>query len=155
MTPTPTILRTCLLALCLVAATGCIIDGGGGGETEQDRLDNALTQWNEAAISDYVYTYRKLCFCAEEDNHTMTLEVNRGVVVRAFDEVDRLTRDPRNFDSVNDLFDLIQNLIDQQPDELTITYDPDLGYPTYISFDVYNTADEELTIETSDLVALE
>jgi len=49
------------------------------------------------------------------------------------------------------LFALIRKAIDDGADRLEVTYDAQLGYPTFINIDyVVNAADDELQVRTSE-----
>ncbi len=55
------------------------------------------------------------------------------------------------FYTVQGLFDVVQDAIDSGADEVSVTYDPDLHYPTEINIDLIDVIDEELLVVASDL----
>ena len=55
--------------------------------------------------------------------------------------------------TIDGYFDFIRETRKQNPDEEKITYDTNLGYPTYIFFDIsYQMADEEIRYTISELI---
>jgi hypothetical protein len=55
--------------------------------------------------------------------------------------------------TIDGYFDFIRETRKQNPDEEEITYDTNLGYPTYIFFDIsYQMADEEIRYTISELI---
>ncbi len=56
------------------------------------------------------------------------------------------------FYTVQGLFDVVQDAIDSGADEVSVTYDPDLHYPTEINIDrIKGAIDDELRVFASDL----
>lgn len=56
----------------------------------------------------------------------------------------------QHYDTVEKLFDAIQDAIKRDADEVTVTYDPALGYPSNISIDFEEMAiDDEITFVVS------
>ena len=61
-----------------------------------------------------------------------------------------------SFRTIDGFFDYIRETLNQNPEIKTITYDSNMGYPTYIYFDISSMiADEEIGYTISDLVLSE
>jgi hypothetical protein len=108
----------------LLALLACLPD------TRLDALDEATARWDGAALAHYRYTLTWACFCPESEIAVDT-EVDDGEVV-AWTPAEDVggTYTPR---TVDDLFDVIRDAIDADPDGFDVTYDPDLGYSTSTS----------------------
>ena len=127
---------------------------GTGFEDEQEVLDEATAAWQENGISHYQFVLETGCFCPPEVTAPGLVEVNRGAIVSVVDPDTGIGLDPANYRSVTDLFDVVQNAIDQEVFQLTAAYDP-LGYPAQIFVDpVEFLADDTTAYMASDLVDL-
>ncbi len=120
-------------------------------ELEQNRA-----KWLGAGIdSGYLLQYRNLCFCPEEITRQVTLQVKQNWI-QSFQYSDNGEPVPveyyRSYNTVLDLFSLVEDAIANGVVGLVVEYDADWGYPTKIFID-QNTclADEELLIETGGL----
>ncbi len=133
-----------------MVAFGCS-DGFG---PERDELERARARWEAAALRDYRYEYRRLCFCPPLRG---IVEVRDGEVVAAVDPetgeaVPEEELEP--FPTVDELFGTLAQWISRDPHTMEVAYDPDLGYPRSAFFDFeFNVADEEQGFEASGLVA--
>jgi len=116
-----------------------------------------MTGW-----TDYVYEYRKDCFCLPASRQPMTVTVRDGSVTEVayaagadegFTPGDAVPGDVKGtIPTVDGLFDEIQDGIDRPADEIEVTYDADSGMPTTIFIDyVARAADEELRITAGNL----
>jgi len=125
-----------LLLAALLAACGPTSPTPNDGQRKALRDAQAL--WASRRLTDYSYTYRRLCFCP------VTAPVR--VTVRGGSPVE--AGRPR----IEDLFREIESALDRAAHEVEATYDPTFGYPTryYIDLDA-RTVDEEQTVEASDL----
>jgi len=140
-----------------IAAAGCgILDSDG--EERQRELDTARVRWSAAELSDYHYVVRQLCFCGF-GGVRIDVEVRGGVVVGATmvdgGEVIDIEQQPWAAPSIDDLFDRIQGILDQDPHQFSADYDPTLGYPVTVSADpIENAVDEEWGVEVSGVESL-
>ncbi len=135
-------------ALALSAACG-LVTGTGDGDDEE-ALRNAQIRWNAARVQDYTVVVQHLCFCGYV--RPVRVTVRSGAVVSS---VDAQTGEPvPSYATVRDiagLFALIRKAIDDGADRLEVTYDAQLGYPTFINIDyVVNAVDDELQVKTSE-----
>jgi Family of unknown function (DUF6174) len=144
-------------AALVSAAVGCGIVDSDGGEWQRE-LDSARTRWKAAQLTDYRYDVRQLCFCGF-GGVLIEVEVRGGEVVGATavesGEVIDIDQQPWAAPSVDDLFDRIQQIIENDPYEFSASYHPTMGYPLSVSADpVENTIDEEWGVEASGVEAL-
>jgi hypothetical protein len=125
----------------------------------QTRLDEARSQWTEAGITSYDFTFSRGCFCPVEYVGPYQATVIDGVVTAAtYEGVDLLEIEVLQTSSyservltVDEVFAEIARAV-QDADSLEVTYHPDLGYPTSASIDwELQMADEEVFYTLSDL----
>jgi hypothetical protein len=124
-------------------------------EESQSRLNSSRELWESSGLSSYEIEYRRICFCPPDITSPVLLVVRNGIIdSRTYAEtgepVGEAVRDL--FPEVSGMFDIVQDAIDQQASQVTVTYDSQLGYPVNIRID-YNTmmADEELEFAISSL----
>jgi hypothetical protein len=143
-----------LLAVCSIPlAAAC------GSDSEVDRrldgLAAARSVWIAAAPATYEFTYSRLCFCLVE--FPARVQVDAGVVTRVVDlQSSETLSAERNagFPTVEELFIELDDLIRLEPFRLEVQYDPELGYPSFVSVDIEErVVDEEFSYTVEDLAA--
>jgi len=109
-------------------------------------LNRNRALWSEAAISNYQYTYRRSCFCPEQED--VVVLVADGAVSEAFYSLSGtyLTDEELAYIyTIDELFDIIQEAITAHVTYLYTTYHSELGYPENIYIDRSSQiADEEM-----------
>jgi hypothetical protein len=112
----------------------------------QDALDAARDLWAQQGGDDYDMTFNWQCFCIVDFVQRVDLEVRGdaiegGVVTDSGDPVS--TDMLAEYQTVDALFDLIQDAIDRDAAEIRVTY-AGAGYPdeVWIDYD-HQIADEE------------
>lgn len=150
------IARCALVLLAAAAAAACGVTGPSGRHAgEQARLDQARAQWRAQALSDYAFVFSRGCFCVTEYREPTTVTVRGGAVVSAVSVAGGVARDPASYPTVEGLFDLVQNAIDEDADQIRTEYDPARGYLVAGYFDISERiADEELSVEARSLAPL-
>lgn len=145
-------LGTALLALL---GLGCGTTGPSDPlEDERERLQQARAQWRSLGIADYRFTFQRSCFCAPSLREPALVNVLRGDIV-SVEDMAGAPQDPDLYYTVEQLFEVIEDAIDQGAARLSVTYDPGLGYPTSAFIDRSEMiADEELGFEASRLEQL-
>lgn len=139
-------------ALALSVACGLVT---GTDDNNNDKaLRTAQVRWNNAGVEDYTVVVQHLCFCGYV--RPVRITVRSGAVVSS---VDAETGEPvPTYATVRDitaLFTLIRKAIDDGADRLEVTYDAQLGYPTFINIDyIKNAVDDELQVRTSEFQQL-
>jgi len=125
-----------VLALSLLALTSaCAMDDHGLGAAHQ--------RWT-------------LCFCPTEMTDAIRLTVAAGQITDAVYVDSQQAVAPvyrQNLLTIDGLFDKIQNALDRNAEQLDVTYDPVMGYPTSIAIDYRKqTSDDEISYTVKDLV---
>lgn len=113
--------------------------------------------WDAAGIGSYTFTVMRGCFCPQEYIGPFTVTVVDGApvaVVRGRKEIpvddETLGELPL---TVEQLFTYIDE-VGAQADDVSVSYDADLGFPSRISVDLYaNAVDDEMQIAVSDFRA--
>ena len=138
-------------ALALSAACGLVT---GTSDDDEDELREAQTRWSSGRVQDYTVVVQHLCFCGYV--RPVRITVRSGAIVSS---VDAETGEPvPTYATVRDvpgLFTLIRKAIDEGADRLEVTYNSQLGYPTFINIDyIVNAVDDELQVKTSEFAQL-
>lgn len=171
--------RRCALLLLglLVLLAGCGADAAGeqrgDGPQQPDPLpgddamraqrraewEQAHQQWIAQGITHYRFTISTLCLCGNRADPPITVEVRDGQPIAGV----RATTGKRidvtafgNSATIEQLFTVVDEVIDQYPDELTVTYDPRFGYPASVGIDrEKRAADDEVyyTVEAFEVLA--
>ncbi len=142
-----------LLELAVLAGmAGACSDPASG---QQRELDLNRDRWRSENITEYTYTLQITCFCPPEITQPVLVRVSEDSILSV---VDAASGEPvegsliGNFYTVDDLFDVVQDAIDGEAHQLSVTYDPHLGYPISIVIDYDELAvDEELALTASEL----
>ncbi len=113
-------------------------------------LDSHLTFWQQARLSDYTFEYNVLCTCSDNFGQPVKVSVTNGevqsVVYAESGDPPVVVGSPR-YHTMNSLFDMIQEAIDNEADRLIVSYDSELGYPTNVEIDyMSNSIDAEYII---------
>ena len=122
----------------------------------QVELDRHRTLWEQTRSSDYTYEYNVLCFCPDSFGQAVKVTVTNGeiesVVYVVSGEYGKsgdppvVVGSPR-YHSIESLFDLVQDAITNEVDQLTVSYDSKFGYPTNVELDYSsNSIDDEYTL---------
>ena len=108
--------------------------------------------WNEKNITNYSFTLRINCYCTPERNgpHRIKVVNNKIVTVNGQSYNPEITG---TLPTVSELFEIIKLKLSQKPFQESITYDPTLGHPTSVYFDMdERIADEEVGYIIENLV---
>ena len=112
-------------------------------------------KWGAHEITNYEIEMQKICFCPPDAVRLMIFEITDNEInsVRYVDSDDRV--DPNFYDSyntLNGLFELAEQALEHNPEEISIIYDDEYSYIKQISIDYkYEVADDEVTIITSSM----
>jgi hypothetical protein len=128
--------------------------------TEVERnLDQVETQWQAQDLSDYRFQFRWQCFCPEDYRELVWITVRGGEItsVETVDpDSDVTPLDNSEYRTVDGLFDLIRDGIEEEAYEIRVEYDDAKGYPAslYIDYEA-NIVDEERGFSVSSLEELQ
>lgn len=117
--------------------------------TPQEDLDNARSKW-PSDLEDYDFVYQRICFCPEEYVLPKYVRVReKRVETVTFNKTREVFKDMRP-ETVEELFDDIQEAINRPSDLISVNYDYTFGFPTsiYILHDE-RIPDAEINIKIS------
>ncbi len=149
-------LLPCLISLVWI---GCGEDEDGGLDpktTVQSKLTGNRNKWQSKEIRDYEFTFQWNCFCTEEFVAAVNVSIRDGTIDTIVSVEDGISVNQSRFKdyrSVDELFNFIQEAIDQKAHEISVTYDSEFGYPKegYIDYEEF-TIDEEKGFRVGDFV---
>jgi hypothetical protein len=122
--------------------------------TDQRELDEARERWNQNEPTHYRYVHDEWAF--SDSVGPVRIEVLDGEVVSA---VIVETGEPAPADrelTIEDLFDMVQDEIDGDPDDITVDYDDELGFPENVDVDpIENAIDDEHGFSAEEFETLE
>ncbi len=129
--------KKALLAL-LPFLTGCVIFSGS--KDLQTEVDENRALWDGAAIADYSMRFQRLCVICPIDFLIPVRITVRGDTIDTVTDLDSgapvtgITAG--TFLTIDELFLIIQDAIDQNASEIDVKYDAVLGYPTDVDIDL-------------------
>ena len=119
----------------------------------QAELDRNRAIWEASRAADYSYVLTPICFCPQDLLDPVRISVLGGVVASVVytESGDAPDHDGYGrYVTIDDLFDTIQEAIDRRAAQITVTYDPEVGYPTDTRLDYdARMADEEYRFTAS------
>jgi hypothetical protein len=120
---------------------------------EEDALEDARESWEENAPAHYRFVHDEWAFAPSDG--PVEIEVQDGEVVSALIiETDQPAPASREL-TIEDLFDVIEGELDDEPDAIEIRYDAELGYPESVDVDpLQNAMDDEhgFTVEHFEIL---
>ena len=120
----------------------------------QFELDEGRDRWIENAPSHYRYVQDEWAFA--DSVGPVRIEVLDGEIVSAVVvETDEPAPNERAL-TIEDLFDMVQDEIDEDPHDLDVVYDDDLGFPVTVDVDpIKNAIDDEHGFSAAQFEILE
>lgn len=119
-----------------------------------NELQQNQQSWAAQKIAKYRYTLQISCFCLPEVTQPVVIEVRNGKRTSITAAQSGLPVDAKYFkkyDTIPKLFNVIKTAIQDKADNISVTYNPTLGYPTSISIDPEQlAADEEIWLTISN-----
>jgi len=112
-------------------------------------------KWNSHDISSYEIEMQKICYCVPEVVRMMVFEVdsNKVKTVRYADTGEIV--DPQHygeFNTIEGMFNFIEQALEKNPADLSIAYDEKYGYIKEVNVDFKeNIADDEISIIASNM----
>ncbi len=112
-------------------------------------------RWADSGLSTYQYTYQRTCFCVRDWTRPVVIDVANDRIARIVYADDEAPVGPtywKSYQTVDELFALIDSALVRDAAQVTVQFDEALGYPSqlYIDEDL-GIADEELGITASDV----
>jgi len=140
--------------LLLLATAGCSITATTGRIGEELELARNRQRWASAGLHDYEFDFQRLCFCTTEATDAVHIVVRGDVVtsvVRSRDGQPASTR-VAAWPRVDELFDDVQQRLDQRAERVDVRYDPTYGYPRSVVVDIMRqAADDEYSLTADNL----
>ena len=119
----------------------------------QAELDKHRVLWEANRAEDYSFVLTPICHCPQDVLDPVTIHVTNGVVASVTYVASGEAPEHDGFGryvTIDALFDKIQGGIDDMAPEVTVTYDPETGYPTDANIDYDSRmADEEYRFTAS------
>lgn len=127
--------------LLLATLAGCEL--GDDDSFQRQKLGEARTLWDRKDVASYSYILELECFCAPASELEPVLVTVRNGTVESLqywdeDPADRTPASAATFgpyDTVEELFALVEDAIDRDADLLQVGYDPEYGFPEVINVD--------------------
>ena len=144
-------LATALLALTLVGCTDVL-------GPEQDALAAARARWALTNADNYMFEFRRSCFCAPDFVRPVRIEILDGIVSSAVyvDTEEPISLPLTSVPTIDDLFEEIQDAMDRLAFSVIADYDANMGYPTSVSIDhIENAIDDEMAFSVSSFQLLD
>ncbi len=125
-------------------------------------LDRNRQIWQDSGVAHYRFSLNVGCFCVFRDKMPLIVEVQNGEIISMTypDGTLAALTDP-NYEifsqhaTIERLFTELESGQSGGADEVTVTYDSTLGFPSEIFFDfIKAAADDELTLSVSDFQVL-
>ena len=152
VTATRALLGALLLSVTLPACTTSPDDPG-------DDLFANRRQWQSQRIADYQIQFRLSCFCIVDVTQPVVLQVRNNAIVSVTRVSDGAAVPAPQWEgryyTVDQMFALIADAKAKGADQVNVSYDPQLRYPTSVTIDQsVRIADEERYFEMSGLTPL-
>lgn len=144
-------LRSAWLLAALIAAGS----PGRALALDQLELDANRALWDLQGISNYDFLMQTICFCLPEVTRPGVVSVRSGAITSVIDAETSEERDPGSFLTVDGLFDVLQEALDQEADWILAEFDGASGYPHSIDVDYsLGASDDELSYRARGLVVV-
>ena len=146
----------CMVLLCAILALlhGCILKDDRLADI-QSKLDQNQRKWTSAMVSNYQFNFRWECYCSPEYVAPVKISVRENRIDDAVfveDEVPVAVEGLERYRTIEGLFDLLQEGIDENAHTISAHYHSELGYPVKASIDYEeDSVDEELGFEIDSL----
>ncbi len=140
-----------LLLPALLLAACSLLDGGGN--TIVSDLERHRRQWQRQGFDTYEYDLTVGCFCVFRGPAHVTVRADTVFSVIAV--ATGAPVDPNfrfAYQTIDDLFDVIEEARKRPADRLEVTYDETLGFPSFLYIDYdFGLADEEISYEAANV----
>lgn len=141
-----------ILFLLVLVLAGCT--AGKGSE-----LSSNQAKWEAVDIKHYRFQLGVGCFCPVGDRMPVTVEVKDGEVVsivdvngEVFPESDPMYDFIVRYATIDRIFAELESEEVQDADQVSVTYDPEYGFPSQVTIDYMElAADDELYLSVEGL----
>jgi hypothetical protein len=143
----------CLSFSSLLAACSLLT-----GPSDSDRLEDARARWDQVGPVSYDYDVRWVCFCGGPVGRWIVVSVRNSLVIQARYVDTGLDVEPEFFSAIPTipgLFDQVASIIEGDPYQFDVQYDPGDGHPTMLTVDrIHNAVDDEYSFQSRNLQAI-
>ncbi len=112
-------------------------------------------KWQAHEIGEYQIEMQKICYCIPEVVRMMVFEVEGDEIASVRYADDGETVDPQHygqFNTVESMFTFVEQALEKNPADISISYDEQYGYIKELSIDFKeNIADDEISIIASNM----
>lgn len=137
-------------ALMLAALAGCGLNDDDS--FQRDKLTAARARWESKNVNSYSYILELQCFCAPStDLRPVLVTVENGTVASLqYYHQNPAQRTPASstifgpYDTVEELFELVDDAIEQDADVLQVGYDAEYGFPNAVNIDLRAGGSEQV-----------
>ena len=158
--------RISYLLVILLFLEGCnILNNNEESESTEifidERVQSNANKWNRIKPNDFDYVFQRECYCITEYTLPVYLSVRDGRIVKAYHRgelasdgkggfiwtVNRRTYTEEEYEQfkIERLFKTINDGLNQNPENYSLTFDDSLSFPIDVFFDFYlNIADDEI-----------
>ena len=145
-------MKNLLKILILLFTIGCSSEDSVTLNPVEMELSNAIKKWNNSNINSYSYILTVSCYCLDTEPNKIEVidnkikKVNSNLVTP-----EQLNNDYWNVKTVDELFNIIDEKMKDDPYIFTLKFDQTYGFPIDIYFDMDEMiADEEIGYTISD-----
>uniref|UniRef100_UPI0030DA0D0D DUF6174 domain-containing protein n=1 Tax=Crocosphaera watsonii TaxID=263511 RepID=UPI0030DA0D0D len=123
----------------------------------RETLEENRQLWRSQTIKNYQYIYQQQCFCPPPSNNALKVSVKNDKLSQVVNlNNNQVITDLTSPKTIEELFNIIEDAIKRNADEMQISYDPTLGYPTRVAIDYEKIlVDEEITYTVTNLSKLD
>lgn len=137
------------LIFCLLFLTGC--------ELFQSNSGSHRDLWESKNITSYSFEYNRGCFCAYRG--PVVVVVKNSQITNILDPTTNQPFSPARsadwYETIDQIFDEIDELKAGKPQTLDVTYDPTYGFPNSINYNQSDMiADEEFNLTITNFKIL-
>ena len=145
-------MKNLLKILILLFTIGCSSEDSVTLNPVEMELSNAIKKWNNSNINSYSYILTVSCYCLDTEPNKIEVIDNKIKKVNSkLVTPEQLNNDYWNVKTVDELFNIIDEKMKDDPYIFTLKFDQTYGFPIDIYFDMDEMiADEEIGYTISD-----
>jgi hypothetical protein len=148
-----------MAAVVAAGLAGCEVLGPDAWDSREESLASNRARWlSQTDGWSYRFTLSESCECIPGFVGPVVMTVEEGEVtaIRTVGTDEPVApEDWAAFHTIEGLFDLIDQVLAERPHQFDVEYDPGLGNPTRVSYDIdEQIADDERVVHVSDVVLI-
>lgn len=122
------------------------------GRTDAAEVQANRNRWHSSKVDNYRFVLDAECFCALEPRSPVAIEVREGesTSIKPLEESDSFyfhSESYKQHDTIDDLFNVIEEALNRNAEIVNVAYDPTFGYPLSVAIDRRKSfADDELSL---------